>query len=110
MKKVLALGLMVGVIFQTFLLKPAISEILPQSDIATIENLDQKVSLDFANANLKDVLKVFTKQTGVNFVIDNEISSLPISLFLEKVTVRQALRSIAETHNLGFYPIQERLF
>ena len=71
-----------------------------------IDNLDKKISVDFAEANLKDILKVFTQQTGVNFVIDGEVNNYMISLFLEKVTVMQALKSIAEANGLGFYPIE----
>lgn len=70
-----------------------------------INDLDKKISIDFVEADLKDVLKIFTQQTGVNFVIDKEVSSELVSLFLDKVTVRQALKSIAEVSGVGFYPI-----
>ena len=81
------------------------AETLPAVEVSGIESLDKKISVDFVNANLKDVLKIFTRQTGVNFVIDSDVSSETISLFLEKVTVRQALKSISESSSLGFYPI-----
>ncbi len=78
----------------------------PSEDLVHIDNLDKKISVDFVEANLKDVLKIFTQQTSVNFVIDGEVAEQLISLFLEKVTVRQALKSIAEANGLGFYPIE----
>lgn len=95
---IMALGLVVRV--DAVEVKP------PTENLVQIDNLDKKISVDFVEANLKDVLKIFTQQTGVNFVIDGEVSSQPVSLFLEKVTVRQALKSIAEANGLGFYPIE----
>ena len=85
------------------------AEVLPTVttvEVSQIDNLDKKISLDFVDADLKDILKIFTRQTGVNFVIDSEVTSENISLFLEKVTVRQALKSIANVNGLGFYPIE----
>ena len=62
---------------------------------------DDVVSLDFKDANLKDVLKVFSQQSGLNFVATQEIQDLPITLYMENVKVEDALQTLLSSSNLG---------
>jgi len=58
------------------------------------------VSLDFKDANLKDVLKVFSQQSGLNFVASKEIEGRVVTLYMNNVTVEDALKTLLEANNL----------
>ncbi|NQT95899.1 MAG: hypothetical protein HQ572_05555 [Candidatus Omnitrophica bacterium] len=60
------------------------------------------ISMDFQEAALKDVLKVFSQQAGLNFVATTTIESKQITLYLDGVTVQDALNSIMEANNLTY--------
>jgi len=59
------------------------------------------VSLDFKDANLKDVLKVFSQQSGLNFVAARDIEDRLITLYMSEVSVEDALRTLLDANNLG---------
>ncbi|MCG2712781.1 MAG: hypothetical protein L6416_10740 [Candidatus Omnitrophica bacterium] len=59
------------------------------------------VSLDFKDADLKDVLKVFSQQSGLNFVADRNIEEKLITLYMNEVTVEDALKTLLDANNLG---------
>ncbi|MFH1094356.1 MAG: hypothetical protein V1739_09450 [Candidatus Omnitrophota bacterium] len=59
------------------------------------------VSLDFKDADLKDVLKVFSQQSGLNFVADRNIEDKLITLYMDEVTVEDALKTLLDANNLG---------
>ena len=59
------------------------------------------VSLDFKDADLKDVLKVFSQQSGLNFVAAKSVEDKKITLYMSNVMVEDALRTLLEANNLG---------
>jgi type II secretory pathway component GspD/PulD (secretin) len=59
------------------------------------------VSLDFKDADLKDVLKVFSQQSGLNFVAAKNIEDRTITLYMNDVLVEDALKTLLEANNLG---------
>lgn len=62
----------------------------------------QRISMDFQQAALKDVLKVFSQQSGLNFVATEEIENKRVTLYLDGVTVQDALDSIISANNLTY--------
>ncbi|MBU0634264.1 MAG: hypothetical protein KKB82_03365 [Candidatus Omnitrophica bacterium] len=62
---------------------------------------DELVSLDFKDADLKDVLKVFSQQSGINFIASKEIEVRKITLFINEVTIEDALKTLLDANNLG---------
>jgi len=60
------------------------------------------ISMDFQEAALKDVLKVFSQQAGLNFVATTNIEGRAITLYLDGVTVQDALNSIMKANNLTY--------
>ncbi|MBL7157597.1 MAG: hypothetical protein ISS92_05515 [Candidatus Omnitrophica bacterium] len=66
----------------------------------------KRVSMDFENADLKTILKAFSKQTGVNFIASNIIEDKVITVYLNDVSVQDALSSILEANGL-FYEKQK---
>lgn len=58
------------------------------------------ISMDFENAKLKDVLKVFCQQSGLNFVAGENVKLKPITLYLNSVSVDDALNAIITANGL----------
>ena len=60
------------------------------------------ISMDFENAKLKDVLKIFCQQSGLNFIAGENVKLKAITLYLNKVTVQDALDSIIKANGLTY--------
>jgi type II secretory pathway component GspD/PulD (secretin) len=71
------------------------------------------ISLDFKEADLKDVLRALAAQEGASFVIEADVSG-PVTIHLTKVTFVDALAILAKNYNLevlrdrGLYYISRR--
>ena len=52
------------------------------------------ISMDFKDAQLNDVLKILSQQSGMNFIASQEISGRTISIYLDKVPVQEAMERI----------------
>ena len=62
----------------------------------------KKISLDLENARLINVLKVFSQQSGLNFIASQEVADRPITLYIEDVPIRLALDKILDTYDLTY--------
>jgi type II secretory pathway component HofQ len=51
----------------------------------------KKISMDFKDADLRSVLKIFSQQSGMNFIAAADIASAKVTLFFENVPVEEAL-------------------
>lgn len=60
------------------------------------------VSMEFQNALLKDVLKAFSQQTGLNVVAEAEVGEKEVTLYLEEVAALDALEQILRTYQLTY--------
>lgn len=69
-------------------------------DMAALEPM--RVSMEFQDANLKDILKVFSEQTGVNVIAGADVGDVPVTLYLEDVTVMDALDQILRASSLTY--------
>jgi len=58
--------------------------------------------MEFQNALLKDVLKAFSQQTGLNVVAEAEIGEKEVTLYLEEVAALDALEQILRTYQLTY--------
>src|SRR3990167_5756736 len=65
----------------------------------------QLVSLDFENVTLKQLLKIFSQQSGLNFVASSEVELKTVTVYFENVTVKDALESLMTANNLEYYQI-----
>ncbi|MDP3704065.1 MAG: hypothetical protein Q8R78_06720, partial [Candidatus Omnitrophota bacterium] len=61
-----------------------------------------RVSMEFESASLKNVLKTFSQQTGINVIASGSIAEQPITLYLEDVTVMDAFDQILSSGNLTY--------
>lgn len=84
-----------GIFASIVLLMSIITADIPAQQAATI-------SMDFQQAALKDILKVFSQQAGLNFVATEDIEDKKITLYLNGVTVQDALDSIMLANNLAY--------
>ncbi len=66
------------------------------------EDADKTISMDFKEADLKSVLKLFSQQSGLNFVASEEIEDTKITLYFENVRVQDALNRILDANNLTY--------
>ena len=61
-----------------------------------------RVSMEFQDANLKDVLKIFSQQTGINVIAGAEIRDQPVTLYLGDVSVLDAMDQILRAVHLTY--------
>ena len=61
-----------------------------------------RISMDFKDADLKNVLKSFSQQAGLNVIASDDVATRTITMFLEDVTVMDALDRILEAGNLTY--------
>jgi type II secretory pathway component GspD/PulD (secretin) len=67
-----------------------------------LEMPDKTISMDLQNANLKDVLKVFSIQSGLNFIASQNVEDRKITLFLDKVPIQEGMNKLFEANNLTY--------
>jgi type II secretory pathway component GspD/PulD (secretin) len=60
------------------------------------------ISLDFKDASLKDILKVFSIQSGLNFIASEDVQDKKITLYLEKVPLKEAMDKLFKANNLEY--------
>ena len=77
----------------------------PELSGASAEWLEEKplrLSMEFQDAKLKDVLKAFSQQTGINVIARADIGDQPITLYFEDVEVLDAFDQILSAGNLVY--------
>jgi len=61
------------------------------------------ISLDFRDANLRMVLEVLTRNSGINFVVDKDVrQDLRTTVFLRQTRLEDALELITTTNQLAY--------
>jgi type II secretory pathway component GspD/PulD (secretin) len=68
----------------------------------TIPFTENTVSMDFKDISVKDFLKIFSQQTGMNFIASEAVQDRKITLYLDKVPVKQAADQIFKANNLSY--------
>ena len=71
-----------------------------------IASLDKKVSLDLERAQLVDVLKLLSQQTGLNFISTEDVKERKLTLYMKDVSLKDAMDSFFKANNLAYdyYP------
>lgn len=65
-------------------------------------NPEVKISIDFQDASLKDILKVFSIQSGLNFIASEGVKDRTVTLFLDKVPIKEAVERLFAACNLSY--------
>lgn len=64
--------------------------------------LDQKVSLEFREKPLSEVMEFITQTTGLNVSVDIQARMIPVTVILKDVTLRDALTAMADANWMAF--------
>ena len=78
---------------------------VPIDDLfAELLNLEKPVSIsmDFKDASLKDILKVFSIQSGFNFIASQSVQDRRITLYLDNVPLKKAMDKLFTANNLSY--------
>jgi type II secretory pathway component GspD/PulD (secretin) len=62
----------------------------------------KRISMDFQNAPLVDVLKIFSQQSSLNLITSEDMANQRVTIYLENVPVEQALEQILRANNLTY--------
>lgn len=62
----------------------------------------QNVTMNFDSVPLKDVLKVFSKQSGLSFAASEELQIKPISIYFDNISLREALDSLVAANGMRY--------
>ncbi|PIQ91082.1 MAG: hypothetical protein COV71_01210, partial [Candidatus Omnitrophica bacterium CG11_big_fil_rev_8_21_14_0_20_41_12] len=60
------------------------------------------ISMDFKDASLKDILKAFSIQSGMNFIASEAVQDRAVTLYLSNVPLTQAMDKIFSANNLSY--------
>lgn len=71
------------------------------SALAQPQDKAPTISMDVTEAYLEDVLKLLSKQSGMNFVASEAVRSKQITLYLDRVPVQDAIAAILKAHRLS---------
>ncbi len=63
---------------------------------------ESPVSLDLEGANLIDVLKMFSQQTGLNFISTEAVKDRQLTLYMNEVPLEKAMDTIFSANNLAY--------
>ena len=83
----------------TFTLSATATPPIGESEKPTPSTL---ISIDFQDAQLKDVLKILSQQSGLNFIATEQVKDKMVTLYLDKVSVQDALDGIVTINNLTY--------
>ncbi len=61
----------------------------------------EPINLNVVNADIRDILSYITEQYGVNFVIDNSVKDVPVTVNVSDVPWNVALEAILRANRLG---------
>ena len=98
-----AIRLFIAIILSIFMSSPSIAAKVdygaPAQVVASPGNL---ISMDFQDANLKTILKLFSQQSGLNFVAGQNVKARTVTIYFDGVTVEDALNHIMSANNLVY--------
>jgi len=63
---------------------------------------EKTISMDFQDASLKDILKAFSIQSGLNFIASEALQDRKITLYLNQVPLDKAMDKLFKANNLSY--------
>jgi len=72
-----------------------------ESDLLYLD-VEKTISMDFKDAGLKDVLKIFSIQSGLNFIASEAVQDRQITVYLDNVPVQEAMDKLFLANNLSY--------
>jgi len=68
----------------------------------SLPDTEPVISMDFKDASLKDILKVLSIQSGLNFIASEGVQERTITLYLDKVPLKQTMDKLFKANNLSY--------
>ncbi len=65
-------------------------------------DVEPNISMDFQDANLKDILKVLSIQSGLNFISSEAVQDRKMTLYLDSVPLRKSMDRMFKANNLTY--------
>jgi type IV pilus assembly protein PilQ len=96
--------IVITMIFGSIMACPRDTSALETNDINSYlyPESTKTISMDFKNAQLNDVLKIFSQQSGLNFIATTDVAGKTLNLYLDKVPVEEALERILSSNGLTY--------
>ncbi len=89
------------VFIMLFLIGPSLTKLNADSP-ASFPDTEPLISMDFQDAGLKNVLKILSMQSGLNFIASEGVQDRKVTLYLDKVPLKQAMDKIFKANNLAY--------
>ncbi len=91
-------------IFTLFIVCPAITAEGEREDLFSGQemNPDNLISMDFQDASLRTILKVFSQQSGLNFVASQNIADQTVTIYFDNVRVEDAITYLMDANNFTY--------
>lgn len=68
------------------------------------------ISMDLVDATLEDVLKLLSQQAGLNFVAAQAVRDKRVTVYMDRVPIPAAIRSLLDANNLAFVASDANVF
>ena len=88
--------------FMVFFLSILIPRLNAETELSSMLDSDKTVSMDLQDANLKDVLKIFSIQSGLNFIASEALKDRKATLYLDNVPIKEAMVRIFKANKLNY--------
>jgi type IV pilus assembly protein PilQ len=75
---------------------------LPAADQVPFADSKITISMDFQDANLKDVVKILSIQSGLNFIASEAVQERKITLYLDRVPIKEVMDKLFKANNLTY--------
>ncbi|MDD5347741.1 MAG: secretin N-terminal domain-containing protein, partial [Candidatus Omnitrophica bacterium] len=77
-----------------------IPRVQAETGFSSILESDRTISMDLQEANLKDVLKIFSIQSGLNFIASEAVKDRKVTLYLDNVPMKDAMVRLFKANKL----------
>ena len=71
-----------------------------ETNLLDLIDSDKTISMDLQEADLKDVLKIFSVQSGLNFIASESVKGRKVTLYLDNVPIRETMDKLFKANKL----------
>ncbi len=95
-----------GILLSASLVTDVFAQYTSEESKFIYPNYSKRISMDFKDAPLSDVLKIFSQQSGMNFIAASDLHDKTVTLFFDNIPVEEALEKILSANGLE-YEVQQ---
>jgi len=94
-------AILIGTFLFIFFFYYSVPRLSAQAELAFLE-VEPAISLDFQNVSLRDLLKIFSIQSGLNFIASDAVQQRTLTLYMDKVPLGKAMEKIFWANGLSY--------